>query len=87
MNLAELNKKLKESNVPERWYSIDEGLKPDACILYKNYSIWEFFYLDEKGDRHDHKLFKSEEEAFDHLWKKMDYQLRIFGIQPDKDTL
>jgi hypothetical protein len=57
--------------IPDRWYSINEGLKPDALILYKNYSLWEFFYLEEKGDRLDFKVFKNEEDAYEHLWNKL----------------
>ena len=78
MNLLELKDKLYRNNVPERWYSLNDGLKPDACILYKNYSKWEFFYLDEKGGRHDYKTFDSDEEAYEYLWKKMEYQLEFF---------
>ena len=85
MNLTELKIKLQENNVPERWYSLDDGLKPDACILYKNYSVWEFFYLDERGGRNDHKIFKIEEDAFEYLWQKMEYQLRIFRAAKYKD--
>ena len=81
----ELNKKLYEHNVPERWYSINEGLKPDACILYKNYLKWEFFYLNERGEKHDYKIFHNEEDAYDYLWKKMEYQLRIFKVEPRKN--
>lgn len=82
MNLSELKNKLYKNNVPERWYSLDEGLKPDACILYKNYSKWEFFYLDEKGNKYDYKIFQNDEDAYDYLWKKMEYQLEIFKIAP-----
>lgn len=77
MDIRKLKKKLVENNIPESWYSLDEGLKPDACILYKNYSRWEYFYLDERGGRNDYKVFYSEEKAFDHLWKKMEYQLKF----------
>lgn len=82
MNLIELKDKLYWNNVPERWYSLNDGLKPDACILYKNYSTWEFFYLDEKGGRNDVHFFKNDEEAYNYLWKKMKYQLEIFNIEP-----
>jgi hypothetical protein len=84
MNIIELKEKLYWNNVPERWYSLDDGLKPDACILHKNYSKWEFFYLDEKGERHDFRVFDNEADAFLYLWKKMEYQLKIFKIQPKK---
>lgn len=82
MDLNELKDKLNKHNVPDRWYSLDEGLKPDACILYKNYSKWEFFYLDERGDRHDYKIFQSDEEAYNYLWMKMERQLVVFKIKP-----
>jgi hypothetical protein len=85
MNLIELKDKLYWNNVPERWYSLNDGLKPDACILYKNYSIWEFFYLDEKGGRHDNKIFDKDEDAYKYLWGKMKYQLQIFNVEPRKE--
>lgn len=86
MNIDQLKEKLFTNNVPERWYSLDEGLKPDACILFKNYSNWEFFYLDEKGNRHEYKVFANDEEAFDYLWKKIEYQLRVFKIPPRSEA-
>lgn len=82
MKLDELKQKLLLSNAPERWYSIDDGLKADAYILYKNYSIWEYFYLDERGNRLDYKIFKEEEEAYEHLWQKIKNRLEIF--KPNK---
>lgn len=82
MNLIELKDKLYWKNVPDRWYSLDEGLKPDACILYKNYAKWEFFYLDKKGDRHEFKVFSDVDDAYDHFWQKMEYQLEVFRIKP-----
>jgi hypothetical protein len=82
MNLMDLKKTLYDNNVPDRWYSLNEGLKPDACILFKNYSVWEFFYLDEKGYRHDHKSFINDSDAFEYLWQKMKRQLDLFKIPP-----
>ncbi|MBI3235280.1 MAG: hypothetical protein HYZ42_14805 [Bacteroidetes bacterium] len=78
----ELKDKLYWSNTPEHWYSLNEGLKPNACILYKNYSSWEYFYLDEKGERHDYCIFIKDNDAYEYLWKKMEYQLDIFNIKP-----
>lgn len=82
MDYFELKDKLYWNNVPESWYSLDEGLKPDACILFKNYAKWEFFYLDERGGRNDFRVFISDGEAFEHLWKKMEEQLAFFKIKP-----
>ncbi len=78
MNLEDLKEKLSVNNIPLRWYSLNDGLKPDACILMENYGVWEFFYLDEKGNRLDMRFFYSAEEAYEFLWKKMENQLRIF---------
>lgn len=77
MKLSELKDKLLTHNVPEHWYSLNEGLKPDACILVKNYSKWEYFYLDEKGDRNGFKIFINEEEAFEYFWKKIEGLLKV----------
>ncbi|WP_343304488.1 hypothetical protein AAHN97_23155 [Chitinophaga niabensis] len=84
MDYFELKDKLYWNNIPEYWYSLDEGLKPDACILYKNYSKWEFFYLDEKGERHDYRTFDCDAEAYEYLWGKMEYQLKFYNITPRK---
>jgi hypothetical protein len=37
MNLESLKKKLTENNIPDSLYCIDDGLKSNAYILYKNY--------------------------------------------------
>jgi hypothetical protein len=86
MDLLELKDRLYWANVPDRWYSLNEGLKPDACILYENYSRWEFFYLDEKGGRNDFKVFSNAEEAYDYLWSKMEYLLQSSKIEPRKPS-
>ncbi|EHQ28093.1 hypothetical protein [Mucilaginibacter paludis] len=82
MDLQELNQLLKENGIPEAWYSINDGLKPGACILYKNDPVWEFFYLDERGNRVDYKTFADEAEAYRHLWEKMRYQLKVAALLP-----
>lgn len=82
MDLIELKDKLYWNNVPERWYSLDEGLKPGALHLYKNYSKWEYFYLDDRGERTDFRVFYTDEEAYDFLWKMIEQQLEVFKIKP-----
>lgn len=77
MNFEELKYKIEQNNIPDNWYSLDDGLKPDACILYKNYAQWEYFYLDERGGRNDLRIFYKDDEAFDFLWSKLESQLRI----------
>lgn len=67
--------KLKENiviwKVPATLYSINEGLKPNAYIIFENYGKWEFFFLDEKGERIGHHYFNDSDDAFDYLWKKL----------------
>lgn len=76
MNLEALKEKLQQHDIPERWYSLDDGLKPDALIIYKNYSLWECFYLDEKGNRNLESVCRNEEDAYDWLWDKLQVSLR-----------
>lgn len=84
MTLSELIDNIKKNNIPESSFSIYEGLKPNAYILIKNYSNWEFFYLSERGDRNDTQIFYNEESAFDHLWKKLIFELKYPPSIPPK---
>ncbi|MBS1595572.1 MAG: hypothetical protein JST90_14745 [Bacteroidetes bacterium] len=84
MDLKTLKENLALYNVPERWYSIDDGLKPGACIIYKNYAIWECFYLDEKGNRNMYSVCKTDEDAYDWLWDKMKMNLKYRKSPPKR---
>lgn len=86
MTLSELKKLLTSYNIPERWYSLNEGLKLDAFILHNNYSKWEYFYLDEKGEKHDFILFLNESDALDYLWKKLKRQSEIFKRSSNENS-
>lgn len=44
MTESELRIELRKLNVPEGWYSINEGVKSDTYILNKIYYYWEFFF-------------------------------------------
>jgi hypothetical protein len=63
MNKVILKNKLDKLGINPMYYSLDCGLKTDALILYKNYEVWEIFYIDERGGRHEKGLFNSENEA------------------------
>ena len=76
MDLETLKRKLHENNIPANLYSIDDGLKSMAYVLYKNYAKWECFYLDERGIRRGEQIFYNEEDAYDYLWFKMEYYLK-----------
>lgn len=71
MNRLDLLFKLTELNIEPRRYSLYDELKPDAIILFHNYSKWEVFYLNERGGRNVEKIFDSEEKA-------CEYILRLF---------
>ena len=76
MNLEVLKNMLAKNNVSDSIYSLNEGLKPNAYILNKNYSKWEFFFLDEKGQRNNFHEFINEEDAFEFFWGKIELEIR-----------
>ena len=63
MTRKELERKLKQLGYLDL-YSLDGSVGPDRVVLYKNYAVWEVFYIDERGNRTVPKLFSSEEEAY-----------------------
>ena len=81
MTLDELKEKLYHHNVPERWYSLDDGLKDDAVVIYHNYGKWECYYY-ERGVRSHEQEYTSAEDAYDYLWRMMESELRTFNIPP-----
>jgi hypothetical protein len=86
MTLQELKNNIEVNNIPSFAYSIDGGLTPNAHILYKNYSKWEYFYLDERGGRNGFVEFSNEEAAFEHLWKKLETELKYPPSIPPKSV-
>lgn len=77
MTKIELKKKLTELGY-QNLYSLDGSVGPDLVVLYKNYSVWEVFYIDEHGNRTSPKLFSSEEEACDYIYKEAIYMYELF---------
>ena len=68
MNTEELKKELNKLKIPENFYSINEkSWLADAYILQKNYYIWEFYYVDERGGKNDYKTFKTEDDACEYM--------------------
>ena len=76
MKYRDLLINIKKNNVPESLFSINQGLKPNAYILLKNYAKWEFFFLDEKGSRIDAQTFYDDDKAFDYLWEKLSFEIK-----------
>ena len=69
MNKKELQTKLDLLGVTSGAYSLEGELVPDNIILCNSYHKWEVFYLDEGGGRNDEKVFDSENEACEHIYK------------------
>ena len=62
MNKIILKEELDKLNVPAFYYSLNGELLPDRIILSTE-DNWNVFYLDERGNRHQEKIFNSEKEA------------------------
>ena len=78
MNIETFRKKAIVNKIPESWYSINNGVKFNACILVDNKSYWESFYFDEKGETHNLHLFSNEEEVLDYLWKQIERMMLLY---------
>lgn len=69
MTRKELERKLEKSGRLSRYF-LDGSLRSDCGILLRNYSVWEYFHMDERGNRTPLKLFTSAEEAYDYICKE-----------------
>ena len=63
MNTKELTAILRSKGISDTMYSLDGSLWPDRIVLYHNYSLWEVFYFDERGNRNSLKSFDNENDA------------------------
>jgi len=77
MNRKELKYKLGELNVYPESYSLEEELLPDSIVLYPNYSKWEVFYFDERGNRDNERIFFSENDACNYIYNHFKKQKEI----------
>ena len=50
MTRKELERKLEKSGRLSRYF-LDGSLRSDCGILLRNYSVWEDFHMDERGNR------------------------------------
>ena len=70
MDTNELQKKLNLLGVNPQEYSLIGELQTDSIILYQSYQKWEVFYLDDRGNRNDEKVFDTESEACNYIYQK-----------------
>jgi len=69
MNRYELKDELDRLGVHAGFYSLEGNLLPDRIVLYHNYSKWEVFYFDERGNRDNEKVFFSENDACNYIYE------------------
>ncbi|MDX2002366.1 MAG: hypothetical protein SFW35_08030 [Chitinophagales bacterium] len=81
MTLQEFKELLYRYNVPEHWYSLEEGLKEDALVLQNNHGIWEVFHF-ERGDKFSLLSFKNVEDAYAYIWDELKSSLDLFKMPP-----
>ncbi len=67
MDRQQLKLALYKLGVNPKRYAFDT-LESDAVILYQNYSLFEVFYLSERGNRDMKKSFSSEAEACEYVY-------------------
>ena len=70
MNTQELKEKLRLIGVGESNYSINGFEKPDTFIFRDKGTIWEVFYLDERGGKNEFKEFYSECDAYEYFFQR-----------------
>ncbi|MBD1362336.1 hypothetical protein IDJ77_00815 [Mucilaginibacter sp. ZT4R22] len=68
MNRIELKEELDKLSVYPGFYSLYDELLPDRIVLYHNYSKWEVFYFDERGNRNDEVVFPTEGDACNYIY-------------------
>lgn len=71
MTVKELDTKLKEMRVPEYYYSLLIGGTPNErlCLVNEG-NKWQVYYS-ERGEKNGLKEFMSEDEACEHMLKKL----------------
>ena len=69
MDLKELEAKLIELKVNPNHFSLNGESKPDTVILYQNYSKWEVYYFDERGEKNDMRTFNLEKDACSYFYR------------------
>lgn len=77
MTKDNLEKQLIALNINPERYSVNGESKLDAVILYDFKIKWEVFYIDERGERMQEKVFLSENDACDYILKLFLDALRV----------
>lgn len=76
MHKLELLQLLKDSNVPQDSFYLDDGLPNEALCLDESYKGWSVYYS-EKGERTQEVVFVKEDEACRYFLKRIKGMLSI----------
>jgi hypothetical protein len=69
MNKAELLQRLREAKINPHAYCLEGGSPGDTYVLSdEGYGKWAVYYS-ERGERNDEKIFRSESEACEDLYR------------------
>lgn len=82
MNKSELQEILTNKKVPVSSYSLDGKLYPDRFELRLCNNEWMVYYCDERGNKHDLKIFDSEEKACSYFYdfvRNNSYMAKFFN--------
>jgi hypothetical protein len=80
MNIKELIEILRSMGIPDTRYSLDGSLWPDRIVLYHNYSLWEVFYFDERGNRNPLRNFDNENDACEYILNILRQEQRSYTL-------
>ncbi|MFW6029468.1 MAG: hypothetical protein ACOCRO_04360 [Halanaerobiales bacterium] len=70
MKKSEFIKRLKKDRISERYYSLTGGTPNDKLCIEKIPGGWEVYYS-ERGDKYRVEKYRSEEDAYDSLYKRL----------------
>ena len=70
MNREEVQRTLKDKGISEDMYSLNGGLPNESYCLEKGKDVWEVYYS-ERGVKTSLRLFDTEDEACQHLLKRV----------------
>ena len=79
MKKSDLKRKLKQSQIPNQWYSLDGGRDHATFCIGRTILWWEVYYSQPNG-KTNRKFFLSETSACNYFYHWFTESLRIQGL-------
>lgn len=76
MKYYEFLEKVKQNNLSEKMYCINNVIADDVYCITNNYNKWEVFYR-ERGQEFEKEIFRNEEDAWENLLNRLLETVRI----------